>query len=583
MRFFDYAWFNSFQITKRKQSSVKILFRKAVPPLLSKDELGYVLYLPKLGRVRGKRPEYQGIPFNLEEAAHRRMVWGLFRASLYHLSLHMRASDYSLYSDWLGRRDPRLSSFVISLLEDASLNAYLRVFWSTLIPAIAYANALSYLLLKPAELILREQLRLMAAILSSSTLNLIKGRLREPMRENVMRVVSHLRGVEEMLYEHYLLKREEIIRGGENAAQMEDFVSERKLSYGDRIYEVLAKYGPPPEAPALPYAEHHGRNTIFMRRLPEEERLMELNQRAVMILNPESEVSLEESWDLWGREAEQNISDWLSYEERKAKILSQYVAEGEDTRFRSFGFPDEDYSEFLRQRELLSGPIRRSMTRLILYQNVLGEDPRKEFGVLDLQEAIQAMASKSTRTDVFITDELQNRRMVWGILVDVSRSLRAFTGEEKDVALCLAEIAKGMIIDPHTWGMFAFDNNFYVIKGFSENYTNDVKARIGGLRNTGLTYLPDAITLMTRVLGRRYEEAKVLVVVSDGFPTGYEGVEDEFKKNVRDAWRRGVGVIGVGISSRNVKKYIRMSCVVETPYDLMKRFVDAFFEYTSML
>ncbi|RJS90556.1 hypothetical protein CW700_00560 [Candidatus Bathyarchaeota archaeon] len=583
MRFFDYAWFNSFQITKKKESSVKILFREGIPPSLIVDEKGYVLYLPKPRRTRGGRGEYQGIPFDLEDPAHRRMVWGLFRASLYHLSLHVAASDYSLYSDWMEGRDPRLSRFVISLLEDASLNAYLRVFWSTLIPAIAYANALSYLLLKPAELIPRRQLRLMAAILSASTMGLIKGRLEKPLREEALRVVSYLRAAEEVLQEYYLLRREEIIRGGDDATRMEGRVAEKKLGYADQIYGTLARHGPPPEAPALPYAEHHGESTVFSRRLPGEKRLMELTKRAAAILSPESEVPLEDSWTLWGREAEQNISDWLSYEARKEKILSQYVAEGRDTRFHSFGFPDEDYAEFLRRRERLSGPIRRALTRLILYQNVLGEDPRKEAGVLDLQEAIQAMASKSIRSDVFITDELQNRRMTWGILVDVSRSLRAFTGEEKDVVLCLAEVVKGMIFDPNTWGMFAFDNNFYVVKDFSENYTNDVKARIGGLRNSGLTYLPDAVKLVTRVLTRRYEEAKILAIVSDGFPTGYKGAEEEFLKQVRETWRRGIGVIGIGIKSRAVKRYIKTSCVVETPYDLMKKFVDAFFEYTALL
>jgi len=151
------------------------------------------------------------------------------------------------------------------------------------------------------------------------------------------------------------------------------------------------------------------------------------------------------------------------------------------------------------------------------------------------------------------------------------------------VVLCLAEVVKEMIFDPNTWGIFAFDNNFYVIKDFSESYTDNVRARIGGLRNTGLTYLPDAVKLMTSVIGGRYEENKVIVVVSDGFPTGYEGIEDELLKNVQEAFRRGIGVIGIGIGSRAIKRYFKINCMVETPFDLMNRFTHAFFEYTSML
>jgi len=579
MRLTDYAWYTSLQIIKQNNIAIKILFKEETSPLLSRDKVGYLLYLP-IPKIYSHHAEYQGISFDLEEATHKRMLWGLFKASLFHLSLHVSASDYSMYSDWVGKRDPKLFPFVISLVEDAALNAFLRVFWSTLIPSIAYANALSYLLLKPAGLIPREQLKLMASILSVSTLRLIKGDLKETMREDVVRTVSYLKGIEETVYEQQLLKREDIARGENNAAQMNVSVIEKKLDYADRIYEILAKYGPPSEAPALPYAEHHGRSTIFVSQLPNEKQLSKLSERASMILNSDAEVV---EFEELTKEAEQNIADWLVYEEKKNKTLSYYLTEGINTRFHSFGFPDEDYAEFLRRKESLAGPIRRTLTRLILYQNIEGDDPRKLAGNVDLQDAIQVIASKSDRTDVFVTEELQNRRMTWSILVDVSRSLKNFMGQAKDVAMCLSEVVNGVVFDPNTWGIFAFDNNFYIVKDFSERYSNDVKARIGGLRNSGLTYLPDAIKLMTRVLNKRYEEDKVLVVVSDGFPSGYEGVEDELLKSVKGAIQRDIGVIGVGIGSRAVKKYFKISCVVETPYDLMKRFADTFFEYTSML
>jgi hypothetical protein len=42
----------------------------------------------------------------------------------------------------------------------------------------------------------------------------------------------------------------------------------------------------------------------------------------------------------------------------------------------------------------------------------------------------------------------------------------------------------------------------------------------------------------------------------------------------------GVGVIGVGVNSAAVRRYVRHSCVVERPYDLMK-FTKAFIEYSA--
>jgi hypothetical protein len=54
----------------------------------------------------------------------------------------------------------------------------------------------------------------------------------------------------------------------------------------------------------------------------------------------------------------------------------------------------------------LSGPIRRILNRLRLLKNIGGEDYRHESGILDLQEAIQVVASKSPRMDVFTLEEL---------------------------------------------------------------------------------------------------------------------------------------------------------------------------------
>jgi cobalamin biosynthesis protein CobT len=82
-------------------------------------------------------------------------------------------------------------------------------------------------------------------------------------------------------------------------------------------------------------------------------------------------------------------------------------------------------------------------------------------------------------------------------------------------------------------------------------------------------------------LTKRIEEARVLVVVSDFFPAGYDDAEEKLKENIRKIERTGVGIIGIGVNSRAVKQYVRTSCVVEGPYDIMKKFTKAFVEYSS--
>ena len=43
----------------------------------------------------------------------------------------------------------------------------------------------------------------------------------------------------------------------------------------------------------------------------------------------------------------------------------------------------------------------------------------------------------------------------------------------------------------------------------------------------------------------------------------------------------GIGIIGIGVNSSAVKRYIRTSCVVENPYDLIKKFTRAFIEFSA--
>jgi nitric oxide reductase activation protein len=208
-----------------------------------------------------------------------------------------------------------------------------------------------------------------------------------------------------------------------------------------------------------------------------------------------------------GSDANLALTAWLEREKSQIKILNSYRESGKETEFEDFSFPVEDYAEFQRRREILSSPIRRILHQLRLLKNISGEDFKQESGFVDLQEAIQVIASKSQRTDIFVREELQTREDAWSILIDASHSLNMFKGEVRGIALCLAEVAKMLILNQNSWGMYAFNNKFYIIKDFSEKYDARVRARIGGLTHGGFTFLPDAILLAAQALTRRLEEA----------------------------------------------------------------------------
>lgn len=428
-------------------------------------------------------------------------------------------------------------------------------------PDIAYANAVAFLRMKNADELPNDSSKFMTSLLLNYNLGKVKGKLDDDLLIDVKAVTSILRKLEQ------------------NAALDE------RLDAATKIYDAISLYGETFEVPSLLYMESHGTNDLFYEPLiPTEDEIQRILVEAFQVLNPEfsSEEKLGAALkSLKENEAHQALNTWCEHEYSKSKILKEYFEAGKNTKFDDFIFPAEDYAEFQRKRELLSSPIRRILHQLRLLKNIEGDDFRQESGFVDLQEAIQVIASKSQRTDIFVREELQTREDAWSILIDASHSLSLFQGEVQGIALCLAEVARMLILDQNSWGLYAFNNKFYVVKDFSEKYDTRARARIGGLIHGGLTYLPDAVQLAAQALTMHLEESKVLVIVSDFFPAGYEGVEEKLKDAIKAVERKGISVIGIGVNSRAVKNYVRVNCVVEDPYDLMNKFTKAFMEYGS--
>jgi Mg-chelatase subunit ChlD len=566
--FFDYAWATSFQITKKKHEEVKVLVRDDVDfPILGKDSSGYVICVPEPRRVSKGLISFEGLTLNASNEFHRKVLWQLFRASIYHLSLHIATSGYEAYVDWAKSKDSNLALYVANILEDAVVVAHVRTEWSPLIPDTALANTISYLRLKPAHVIFDDSLRIMAAILSNYTVGKSKGDLPRQMQKDADDIVSYLRRIEDLVSKQL----------DQTENQPKNPQKKEKLEIADAIYSKLHKYGRPPSALTLPYTESYSGNSVYRKNITAKEK--EFNDTLEMAFTKLGSTRfIDESCE---REASQAFSTWEAKMAHQQKILEGYKDLLAGTRFSAAEFPREDYTEYLRSKELLSGPIRRVLEKLRLLKNITGEDFRQESGLVDLQEAIQIIASKSQRTDIFVREEYQTREEAWAIVIDASHSLDSFLGEVRGIALCLAETAKNLILNRAAWGVFAFNDEFYIIKDFSENYSTHVRARIGGLKQKGLTYLPDGLKVAKNAMQSRIEQAKIIVAVSDFFPSGDLAIENELIQDLKQMERSGMGLIGVGVKSRAVKNYFRCNCVVETPYDLMKSFTKAFLEYSA--
>jgi hypothetical protein len=562
LNFFDFAWSTALQVTKKSYGELKVLLHDDLRyPYLGKDERGYVLHLIKPLRLDDSHVVFQGLKFNLQNPTHKKIIWYLFKASVYHLSLHALLSDFSIYSRWARGKQPSLSIFAVSLVEDAIVNKNLKRSFRWMLPEVTYANVISYLRMKSAEELSNDISRVMASVLLDFNVGKVKGTIKDEAITEVKAVTSMLQNIKE------------------------NPTANERIDYANKIYDALSLFGQTFEVPSLLYAESHGTNDLFYKeRPPKEEEIQALLTETLQ--NTSSEFKDEQKLksalqSLDGSDANLALTAWLEREKSQIKILNSYRESGKETEFEDFSFPVEDYAEFQRRREILSSPIRRILHQLRLLKNISGEDFKQESGFVDLQEAIQVIASKSQRTDIFVREELQTREDAWSILIDASHSLNMFRGEVRGIALCLAEVARMLILNQNSWGMYAFNNKFYIIKDFSEKYDARVRARIGGLTHGGFTFLPDAILLAAQALTRRLEEARVLVVVSDFFPTGYDDAEERLKDNIKKVERMGVSIIGIGVNSTAVKRYIRTYCVVEDPFDLMKKFTKAFIEYSA--
>ena len=132
------------------------------------------------------------------------------------------------------------------------------------------------------------------------------------------------------------------------------------------------------------------------------------------------------------------------------------------------------------------------------------------------------------------------------------------------LAIAVAEAARELMTDPTSWTFFAFSDKLYVLKDSTEPYSKRVRARIGGLRFEGLTYIPDAIQMAGKMLAKRFEEQRCLIVISDGWPYGYANMPMALKECVDDLVKKGVIVIGIGVETDRMGNFFHLHSSVYT-------------------
>lgn len=562
MGLLEYAWTISFQkddIKTRIQLDPEIQ-----QPTLRYYESGYNICIP-VPRIKEENViAFLGNNFSVD-ATDKAKVGRLFRACVYHLTTHT-LMPYNDQTALLSQKTSTLEAFSGSIVNDIYVNTYFSALYPDRLADFAFANALSFLRLRPCRRIFVSGTRIMSALVSKVNVGLIKGELTPEEQENVDQLYAKLDSLKKIIASSFK----------DPNAKFEEALRKAK----DEVADTLEANGPILEAPSLPYTERIGPCTVFSTCVKSSQFDFEDAFRASLetlggvIPNPES---LDSCWrkeqDI---EATQAFESELHQKARQQRILSKLEEYWQNTRFKFVGFPEEDYTQYLRSRVLLGGGSRRLLDTLRVAQDALDEDPGKEMGQLDLTAVIQMLSSRKPATDVFVKDEYLSKSFAWGILLDVSASMKVEGEFARALVICVAEATKELLQDSSSWGLYAFSDSFYILKAPSEAYTRRVRARMGGLKFGGLTYMPDAIQIAGKILSTRFDEQRFLIVASDGWPYGYQNIDRSLSETIAGLERKGINVIGIGVDTDRMKTFFKLNSTIHNQRDLIKKFAKVY-------
>ncbi|UCC33359.1 MAG: hypothetical protein JSW53_06235 [Candidatus Bathyarchaeota archaeon] len=549
-------------IRRQEQIRTRILVDpKLKQPLLHHDKDGFVMALPEPIMHEEETISFSGYQF-LSEPIGKSQLSRLFKACVFHLNAHIATSNPDIYTEWRKKKEERLAKFSETLVEDTKVNAYILTHNPDELIDIAFANSLASKRSKPLGRIWSQATRIMAASLLQANLGTIKDRMQKEERKTVSRISKKLRQLKNRVLRSF--------------AKEQASVGDVELRIADEIYHALEFYGPVLEVPSLPHTEQIGSSTLFPSYLVQpNDGVGALLDRCLTALREKpsggkSQTMMQKKTA--EAEALQIFDSWVHEKAKEKKILSRFEGPISLTRFRSIEFPREDYTEYLRARTKVRSESRRLLSSLMVAFDALDEDPRKMYGVLDLQDVIQVTASKSPRMDVFKLEENIGKSYAWVILLDASRSMRGLEDYARNLGICLAETAKELLRDSASWGFYAFNDRFLILKDPAERYGAKTKARMGGLRFEGLTYMPDALKLAAEFLKKRSENLRVMTILSDGWPYGYSNITEALTETLDFLRKTGIIVIGLGVKTNRMKNFFRINSNIKTAKDLRKKF-----------
>ena len=512
----DVAHQKFFEICEKKPTDIDMFFLDNINFPKIDYEPRMSVYIP-IPRQLQEMQIIQGCAFTNIETVQQ-TIFGLFFASVCHAAGHAKVTDFKKYKDWMKGKNKNKAFETFEFIEDIKVNDFLKnefpEYYSEIIKIKEFFNILN----EKKELLNHKKYA--KKIFSDKFFTDIKVRNKE-LEERILNLSSD---------------------------------DEKKFI---QIADIIYKSSNILTDQKLPYENHFA----------QPKRIEKWNEN--IIINTEGSFQ---------RITEGLEEIWFGQLRRREKVWKKYGKIIDDLEFDKIDFAPEDLGEYLRLKNTTHLFLKRMSSQIKMIPNIMDEDMPEDLGVLNMQLAIQRVASQNQSIQVFEQDDYRRIEEEWAIVVDTSSSMRLKFDEMKKFAMCLGEAANEVNSKKGKWGFFTFNNNFSIIKDHYENYDQSSKSRIGGIEVKGLSFIADAVLLCSRILDRENIERKYIFLITDGKALGTLDADKKMIEAVTDARKKGISVVAIGMDQGLAK--IFSMCM---PYEGLKKTVGRFLNaYTTL-
>jgi len=501
-----------YEVTNKKPNEVFLELTEKVKFPEIHDVSTLNVIIPKPRVINGKY-FFEGNVFEDYEKQYH-SIWSLFLASIYHLGAHVAVSKYTEYENWLRNKTPDIGWKVIDYVEDLKVENYLKKEFSS-----AFNNIGSIDL-----------------IYSKIYINQISKDSEKRSKENFGNF-------------YYSKEKDQISKIKNNLQENNKGVNEitSELEYLYKNHHLISNF-------LYPYREHnHFKNGEFY------------DEKNIVIM-PNGEFQRIVS----------NLDEfWINEKITRDKMLEKYHKLSKDLNFDDVIINPENFTEYLRLKNASSLFLKKLSSQLKIITNISDSPTPEDLGIMELQKAIQAIAAQNDSIQMFEQDDGRRVGEAWAIIFDTSASMKLKFDDMKKFALALSETAEELNSSTGQWGLFCFNNKFMIVKDSKEKYTQAVKGRIGGIENSGLSFIPDSITLASRALSETISDRKFIFLITDGRSLGYDKIDKNFQNSILASRRMGINVIGIGVPE-TITKYFTVSFPLADTRKTVAKFVECY-------